>query len=148
MCKKEVLFAAVIGGVIGAVLVMAVGLIAPLGAQIEVKDAKFGTITCTGINIVDETGSMRITLSSRPLIRDEYGELTYMFGRDGGVVALWGKDGHEKASMSETVYGGQIYVFGKGRGSRAAIGVNEYGHGTVGTWDKNGYRLATLRGAP
>ena len=45
MLRKEILIA-VIGGVIGAVLAMAAGSIAPLGAQNEVKDAVFATIEC------------------------------------------------------------------------------------------------------
>lgn len=37
-------------------------------------------------------------------------------------------------------------MFGKGHEtSRVAIEINEYGNGTVSTWDKNGYRLATLK---
>ena len=41
MQRKEVLFA-VIGGVVGAILVMAAGLIAPLGAHEELRDASSG----------------------------------------------------------------------------------------------------------
>ncbi|MDE0301206.1 MAG: hypothetical protein OXN17_21465 [Candidatus Poribacteria bacterium] len=43
MKRKEALFA-VIGGVVGAVLVMAAGLFSPLRTQREVTDAEFGTI--------------------------------------------------------------------------------------------------------
>ena len=45
MKRREVLFA-VIGGVVGAVLVLAAGAFAPLGAQNEAADAEFDTITC------------------------------------------------------------------------------------------------------
>ena len=44
MTRKEALIA-VIGGVVGAVLVMAAGSISPLGAQNGVRDAEFGKIT-------------------------------------------------------------------------------------------------------
>jgi hypothetical protein len=38
--------------------------------------------------------------------------------------------------------GGKISVFSEGSDKeRASIGVNEYGSGGIGLWDKNGYRL-------
>ena len=52
MRKKEALFA-VISGVVGAVLAMAGGAVLPLGAQNEVRDAEFGTITCRKIYVGD-----------------------------------------------------------------------------------------------
>ena len=63
----------------------------------------------------------------------------------GGRVAVLGKDGTSAAKMDITEFGGNVGVFGKGsKESRAGMGVNEYGNGAVSTWDKNGYRLATL----
>ena len=48
--------------------------------------------------------------------------------------------------MKADDYGGHVHVTGKGDdNSRAGMGVNEYGNGAVNTWDKNGYRLATLK---
>ena len=41
MRRKEALYA-VVGGVVGAVLVMVAGSFSPLGAQNELKDAEFG----------------------------------------------------------------------------------------------------------
>ena len=38
-----------IGGVFGAVLVMAAGLLFPLGAQNDVKDSEFGKVSCIGL---------------------------------------------------------------------------------------------------
>ena len=40
-------------------------------------------------------------------------------------------------------YGGQLEVYGKGTDhrARAGVGVNKYGHGTLSTWDKNGYSI-------
>ena len=53
MERKE-MFCAVIGGIVGAVLTMTAGSFAPLGAQNGVKDAEFGTITCSGIMVRDK----------------------------------------------------------------------------------------------
>ena len=37
-------------------------------------------------------------------------------------------------------YGGDLSIYGKVDGkSRVAVGINEYGHGAVSTWDRNGY---------
>ena len=45
MRSKEVLYA-VIGGIVGTVLTMAVGTLAPLGAKDEPVDLNAGRITC------------------------------------------------------------------------------------------------------
>ena len=56
---------------------------------------------------------------------------------DGGIVSLKGKDGERGAQMSIDEYGGLVSVYGRGNSySRAQMGVNEYGNGSVGTWDK------------
>ena len=44
--KRELIYAAVIGGVVGALMTAALGLVLPMGAQTQVTDAEFGTITC------------------------------------------------------------------------------------------------------
>ena len=54
MRRKEALFA-VIGGSVGAVLVMVVGSFSPLGAQ-SVSDGNFGKITCTRLEVVRPDG--------------------------------------------------------------------------------------------
>lgn len=135
MCKKEVLFAAVIGGVIGAVLVMAAGSIAPLGAQNDVKDVEFESITCRRIWVVDEDADLAVSINNG------------LIGKRG--ITVHGKDNNVGVEMHVSEYGGQFGVFGKGNVTpRVAIGVNEYGHGAVSTRDKNGYRLATLKDDP
>ena len=60
-----------------------------------------------------------------------------------GFVRMSDKAFKEQAVISTDEYGGWVSVFGKGDSelSRASMGVNEYGNGGVGTWDKNGYRL-------
>ena len=56
------------------------------------------------------------------------------------------KDGGRTAQMSIDEYGGHVSVHGRGNSySRAQMGGNEYGNGAVSTWDKNRYRLATLK---
>lgn len=77
MNKKERFFYAVIGGCVGAVLVMAAGWIAPLGAQDEVKDAEFGKTTCRGLDVVDEHGE---TMASMRI--GEHGGKFWVFGKD------------------------------------------------------------------
>ena len=171
MRRKE-MFYAVIGGLVGAVLVMAVGSIAPLGAQDEVADAEFGMITCREIKVVDAEGELGAEMRG-----DEYGK--------GGVVRVYSKDGKTGASMVVDEHGGRLRVVGEEGKSRAemgiygggyvlvadkdtltsgaamriyehggavsvfggisgaAMGVNEYGNGEVTTTDKNG-KLATL----
>jgi hypothetical protein len=58
----------------------------------------------------------------------------------GAGVNISGKGG--RAMMIVTEYGGSISVYGKGSDKeRASMGVNEYGNGAIGLWDKDGYKL-------
>ena len=58
-----------------------------------------------------------------------------------------GKSGQgHAAQMTVPEHSRRVDCFGKGSSTtRATISGNEYGNGAVGTWDKNGYRLATLK---
>ena len=69
MRRKEVLFA-VIGGIVGAVLVMATGSFSPLGAQNEVREVYFDEIRCRRINVVDGEGVTRVYITAA---ENEYG---------------------------------------------------------------------------
>ena len=153
MRKKEMLFAAVIGGVIGTVLTMAAGLIAPLGAQNDVKDAVFESITCKRIWVVDEDGNLAVGITSglvadrAIVVHDKTGKGGAMMtvGEHGGYVSVHDNVGTSSIEMRVTEYGGYIGVLGKGDSyPRVTMSVNEFGNGVVGTRDKNGYRLAVL----
>lgn len=194
MRRNEVLFA-VIGGVVGAVLTMSAGSIAPLGAQNEVKDAEFGTISCSSILLKDLDGTIyggMYILNNRGLLYmdrkgnsgrvsvsvDEHGGYVQVRDKDnkmagissdetGGLVEVFDKNGERKAHMKADGDGGEVAVYGEsgagaimrvkehggafsmyGKGNdqvRAMLSVNEYGNGALSTWDKNGYRLATLK---
>ena len=185
--KRELIYAAVIGGVVGAVLVMAAGSLAPLGAQNEVADAEFGTITCSklvvrydgssyateinplyvkvsvdgeesaklgsyGMSVVGKEGKGKayVMVNNGGGVVSVYGNgregVRMAINEDGGAVRVFGKDGGGSAGMAIDEDGGAVRVFGKGdQPARAAIEINEYGNGAVSTWDKNGYRLATLK---
>ena len=137
---------AVIGGVVGAVLTLAVCSVMPIGAQSQ-SDGVFGKITCTGLDVVDAEGNTKISLLG--------GGMVFVYGSKGGAVWLHVND-----------YGGSVSVLGKARlvpsggnendqflksahalidAMRGTMAVDEYGNGGVRTWDKNGYRLATLK---
>ena len=105
MRRKEVLFA-VIGGVVGAVLVMVAGQLSP----------RVGRIACTDLEVVDSKGNPRVRLSA-----GEYGGRVQVLGdgvdaaiftqRHAAVVSV--RDGDRGASMgiagedvSVTVSGG------------------------------------------
>ena len=152
MRRKEALFA-VIGGIVGAVLVMVVGSFSPLGAQTEAKDAEFNTITCRELQVVDSTGSMDCLLASQSGVgiimvfgKDWRHSAALVGGSNGGTVRLsGGKEGHLAVTMESDEDGGNVTVYNKGGESRVIMGVNEHGNGAVSTWDKNGYRLANLK---
>ena len=197
-------FYAVIGGMVGAVLTMAVCSVMPIGAQNG--NATFGEITCTGLKVVDEAGIAGIQLSTgadrysgvtiygseigtfstltgggivvsgtagiisllprsvmvsdgessvelqaaddtgRIRVAGKSGNVWLSTDENGGSVKLTSSDSTRAAYMDIDEHGGSFTVYGKGSNkSRAIIRVNEYGNGAVSTWDKNDYRLATLK---
>lgn len=96
MSKKEVLIA-VIGGFIGAVLVMVVGSFSPLGAQ-NGKIAVFDRIACESITVSDTMFCKGVHV------------------RDGGVV-MSDKNLNLRAVMHATDRGGEVIVYGTDGGS-------------------------------
>ena len=174
MNRKASLYA-VIGGVVGAVVTMAVCSVMPIGAQNG--NATFGEITCTGLKVVDAEGIGRIVLDTLPnngrievtgamgsvwlATNNNDGGIIWVRGKlggvwlddgddeysDGGRVKVYSRSDYQKsATLGVNEHGGSVEFYGKGIDkTRAAMGVNEYGNGAVNTWDKNGYRLATLK---
>lgn len=118
MRRKEVLYA-VVGGVVGAVLVIVAGSFSPLGAQSESKGS-FDEITCRKIRVVSSDGKLAVLISSRY----------------GGRVSVVGKDEEIKADMSIGEHGGSVSVFGNDGISGADMFVMERG-GLVGVTGKN-----------
>ena len=146
MRRKEVLYA-VIGGVVGAVLVMAAGLFSPLGAQNEVADAEFGTITCRklvvrydgfrlateidpfGVRVSEEDGrSASLNILGVYVVGEEGKGSAYVtVDEDGGVVRVEGKeDGMGSAKMSLNENGGYVGVGGNAGGGAEMI-ADEHG---------------------
>ena len=115
--KQDAIYAAIIGGVVGAVLVMAAGSFAPLGAQNDVKDAEFGTITCDEVRVRGADGYASVVINSE---------------EDGGSVGVYGEKGVAIMTIDKT--GGRINVAGHKGDARMSIG----GHGGfVAVNDKN-----------
>ena len=135
MRRREVLFA-VIGGIVGAVLVMAAGSFAPLGAQNEAVDLHVGEITCTGLKVVDSQDIPRVTLKRHGVIIIDGVDGNSMRGR--GVVSVSSKDRNTLAMMiiNKEGTGGQVIVGGKDRSS-ATMNIGEHG-GRVDVYGKEG----------
>ena len=116
-----------------------------------------------GLILAAGNGGSISSLSQRGLFNigyDEHGASITLFGeRDGGEYVELGigehggrvrvggpaRDGsHARMGVSE--HGGEVAVFGNGSSKgQAVMGINEYGNGAVSTWDKNGYRIGTLK---
>lgn len=85
--KRKELLLAVIGGVVGALLTMAAGSIAPLGAQNDVRDVEFGAITCKSIRVKpDEPGATGVLIH---VGEDGVGEIIVP-GKKGGLLGIMG----------------------------------------------------------
>ena len=103
MKRREVLFA-VIGGMVGAVLVMAAGSFSPLGAQNEVRDAEFGNIRCRNIVVADSEGNTNVAIFA-----DEHGGNVSVVSNDtkSGISRL-------RASMLATENGAEVIMYSGG----------------------------------
>ena len=104
------------------------------GGQLKIGE-KTGTQIIAAMAASDNGGV--ITVGDKETKRS----VTLAIVGDGGMLSVAGKDGG-RVDIAVDKYGGRIGIFGKGGNKeRAGIGVNEYGNGTIGLWDKNGYRI-------
>lgn len=128
MRRKEALLA-VIGGVVGAVLVMAAGSFSPLGAQDNVKDAKFGTITCREVFVVDSNGRRLAAVASN---------------RNGGAIAVVNNDGRRGAVIRCDANGGFIGV-SNNKGSQRVVMDIGTGGGSIRVINNDNESCAVMR---
>ena len=129
MRKKEALIA-VIGGVVGTVLTMAVCSVMPLGAQNG--DATFGTITCTELAVRDAEGNRGVWLTSH-----EHGGVVAVGNvmLDGiGFISVQGEEG--SVTLTDT----QFHMLGKA-GVNVVLTTTEHG-GRVSVVNENDNRKA------
>ena len=165
--KRELIYAAAVGGCVGALMTMALGLVLPLGAQSQ-SDGHFDEITCRRLRVVADNGSdSETTIDLMGMLVKGAGLRTHIFpmgiqirnsngvtnmtggvisvkNTTGGVISVKKTDDNDPRAVKLGIdeYGGLVEVFGKGDyTSRAVMGVNQYGNGAISTWDKNGNRL-------
>ena len=128
--KRELFYAAAVGGCVGALMTMVLGLVLPLGAQNHAK-GYFREVICTQLtvlnpdldetNLDDRKGAVIIGV-------DEHGGHMHVLGIDSGSsVLVRAKDG-----------GGSVAVFGDNstKMPEAFIGVQEHG-GLLGVNSKD-----------
>ncbi len=113
MRRKESVYA-VIGGIAGAVLTLAVCSVMPIGAQNG--DTTFGEITCTKLNVVDAAGETNVYLGTD----EDGGSITV--GGEAGSVRLEG--GNIMVIGDKT---GRVMVFGGAGAGDVWIGADEAG---------------------
>ena len=131
-----------------------VKLFAGENSGVVVVDGKGGYVALEGGDVsVNGTGGGSVQLTSHGVlvygtvrVEGEAGGVWLSSGEHGGLVRVVNKDDAGEARLGINEHGGNVAVYGKGSNkSRAIITVNEYGNGVVSTWDKNDYRLATLK---
>ena len=149
MDRKAVLcsvIGGVVGTVVGTVLTLAVCSILPIGTITG------GVVTCNGLRVVDPEGHTKVWLGAserggRVEVYGKAGDVRLSTDEDGGRVKVFKKgDLQMSAVMDIGKHGGSVSVYGKGDSkSKVVMSVNERGNGGVSTWDRNGYRLATMK---
>ena len=86
MIKSNLIYTAIIGGVVGALTVLALGMVVPLGAE-DQNDATYDTITCKYLRVVRDDGEPAVSISGG--------------FRDSGAILVHGEDDkHGAVSMS------------------------------------------------
>ena len=152
--KRELIYSAVVGGVVGAVLVMAAGSFSPLRAQNEVADAEFGTITCRrlvvrydGIRLATEIDPSFVKVQANGRSARLHANGVSVLGENGkgraaitvmgehGNVSLSGEDGEGSVYMTVDDRGGYVSVRSKEGEGSAHMALNENG-GYVGVFGK------------
>ncbi len=123
MKRKEVLFA-IIGGFVGAVLAIAGGAMLPTVKAIDVTDARYETIICKEIQVVDSAGKNRIMLNDGAIsLRGTDGKSNVLLlAKDGAQVAIG--DGETSAGMVVNDDGGEVWV----RGKESGVSMSSQGH--------------------
>ncbi len=146
MNSKERMYA-VIGGIVGAVVTLAVCSFALLGTQ-SGENGIFDVVTCRELKVVDSEGkgvNIQSRHSSGYMVVD---------GRDGGKVMIsgispgssgpfihvFGKENAGSAGISLDENGGRVEIFGKGKsGLQAEMGITNDGNGEVSMWGRSGF---------
>ena len=107
----------------------------PTGGYISVsnRDGKQGV----AINAFSSGGYM--------IVNNADGERAVTIGTSDdkrGFVSVDSKSTKGLIQLTANEYGGAMNIYGKtDNKTRVVIGINERGHGTINTWDKNGYRI-------
>ena len=111
MRRKEVSLA-VIGGIVGAVLTMAVCSFSLVGAQDKAGDTAFHKVTCRELEVVDEDGVIGVFVVVHPEL--------------GGTIRTISKDG--KVAMGNSMKGVPgVAVIGKNGKGGVLMGIHEGG---------------------
>lgn len=123
MKRKEALFA-VIGGFVGAVLAIAGGAFMPQVTATDDTDARYETIICKEIQVVDANGKNRIMLNDGAIsVRGTDGKSNVLIlAKDGAQIAIG--DGESSAGMEVNDGGGYVFV----RGKESGVSMSSQGH--------------------
>ena len=133
--KHYLVLSGIVGGVIGSLLTAS--WVSPVTAQ----KYKFDTIQCSRLEVVDSMGMPRVALATNENggVIDVGGKLVLTTIENSGYVGVSGTAGQSGLILHIDEYGVRLAAHGNGEGA-AIMGINKYGNGVVGTWDKNGYR--------
>ena len=142
--RKKVLLFGVFCGAVGAILTMAVGLFAPIGAQTE-SDVAFGKVTCRELKVMDRYGRTAVVIKpyshgGRVRVSGKDGKSFVLMAIEswGGMVRVRGKDDNSDALMWIDERGGDMSVSGKDAFTKASMGVDHEQSGVVIVHGKDG----------
>ena len=134
--KRREIWYAVVGGFVGAAMVMAVGSFAPLGAQIR-SDGVFSKITCAELELVQPNGKVAVRLSqSGVYLHDSVGHVraSMTVSEDSAMLGVTNKAGNPtviinsgEGILQQGGDSGHVFVFGEGMSERVRLSADKYG---------------------
>lgn len=104
----------------------------PSKAQLPTEQATFERIVCTALTVLDPAGTPRVSL---------------LPGEEGGVIAVFGRDGRARSVVGADEHGGTVLVSDASGNPRAAMRVTPSG-GALMTLSPTGTRQSLLGAGP
>ena len=123
--KRELVYAAAVGGCVGALMTVALGFVLPLGAQSE-SDIYFRKVTCGALEVVRPDGT--------PLVSIGVGETGGWISVKSEQQFLGSRFYPSMVSMGVNEHGGYVVVSEEQGKGKAKMEVNEHGNGAVSVW--------------
>lgn len=130
--REKALYMVVGGGLVALGQALPALLTTQAAAQLPSEQASFERIVCTSLTVLDPAGEPRVSL---------------MPGDEGGVIAVFGRDGVARSVIGADESGGTALISDRAGKPRAAMRVTSHG-GTLMTLGSDGAKQSVVGTGP